>query len=196
MVQLTSQTLEQALLALSAFLEDAEAPSEELVVVGGSALLALGLVSRATRDVDILADVDPVKGLVDPRPISDALKAAAKMVAEELLLPADWLNTGPADQVQAGLPEGFVARLIRREYGSKLTIYFPDRMDLIHLKLFATVDQGAGRHSKDLIILKPTNEEMIRAAQWVLTQDVSEVFPAIVRATLKALGYESVAKQI
>lgn len=196
MTRLTPQTLEQALLALSAFLEDAEAPREELVVVGGSALLALGLVSRTTRDVDILADVDPVDGLVDPRPISEALKTAAKRVAEELLLPADWLNTGPADQVQAGLPEGFVKRLIRREYGRNLTIHFPDRMDLIYLKLFAVVDQGAGRHSQDLITLKVTEEEMLRAAQWVLTQDASEVFPVIVRSTLKGLGYEPVAAQV
>jgi hypothetical protein len=196
MPHLTPETLEKVFLALSAFLEDAEAPAEELVVVGGSALLALGLVSRTTRDVDILADVDPVKGLIDPRPISDTLKHAAQKVAEELLLPADWLNTGPADQIQAGLPEGFAERLTRREYGSRLTVYFPDRTDLIHLKLFAVVDQGAGRHSRDLMALQPSDAEMLRAARWVLSQDASDVFPQIVQTTLKALGYEQVSTQL
>jgi len=193
---INSATLDQALFALSAFLDDAGADREDLVIVGGSALLALGLVSRTTRDVDILAGVDPAKGLIDPRPMSDALKQAAQKVAKELLLPADWLNTGPADQIQAGLPAGFVERLTQRKYGDKLNVYFPERFDLIHLKLFAVVDQGAGRHSRDLLALKPSEAEMLEAAKWVLSQDVGEVFPKIVQTTLEALGYEGVATKL
>jgi hypothetical protein len=88
-----------------------------LVIIGGSALLALGIVSRTTQDVDILAGVDPEQGLVEPRPISKTLQTAAVKVAGELGLAPDWLNTGPADQIYAGLPEGFLSRLTKREYG-------------------------------------------------------------------------------
>ncbi len=158
--------------------------------------MALGLVSRTTTDVDILAGVDVQRGLVDPRPISEALKLAAGKVARELQLDPQWLNTGPADQVQAGLPKGFLSRLTRRGYGSALTIYLPDRLDLIHLKLFAVVDQGVGRHSSDLAALQPTNNELLIATRWVLTQDASVVFPEIVRSTLIGLGYGPVATKI
>lgn len=147
---ISSQNLDDTLNTLAAFLEDFGAAPEHLVLIGGSALLALGLVNRTTRDMDIMAGVDARIGLVDPRPMSDALQAAAAKVARELDLDPHWLNTGPADQLKAGLPEGFLLRLTRRDYGKHLIIYLPDRYDLIHLKLFAAVDQGTGRHTRDL----------------------------------------------
>lgn len=193
---ITPQTLDDALDALAAFLEDAKAAPEHLLLIGGAALLALGLVSRTTRDVDIMAGVDARSGLVDPRPLSEALKCAAEKVARELDLDPQWLNTGPADQLQAGLPEGFLSRLTRRDYGSHLMIYLPGRYDLIHLKLFAAVDQGTGRHTSDLAALKPNDEELLAAARWVITQDAGEVFPELVRQTLKETGHESLAGRI
>lgn len=151
--------------------------------------ITLGIVSRTTKDVDIMAGVDAERGLVDPRPMSPALRAAAEKVAREMQLESNWINTGPADQVLAGLPDGFLARLTRRDYGSTLTLYFPDRFDLIHLKLFAIVDQGTGRHTRDLAALQPTDDEIVSAAQWVLTQDVGPAFPTIVADCLNQLGY-------
>lgn len=189
MTRLAPDTLQQALSALAGFLEADGAAPETLVVIGGSALITLGIVSRTTKDVDIMAGVDPDRGLVDPRPLSEALRAAADKVARELQLNPHWLNTGPADQVLAGLPEGFLSRLTRHDYGSRLTIFFPDRFDLIHLKIFAIMDQGPGRHVRDLQALQPTEQELLLAARWVLTQDAGEVFPQIVRQTLTALGH-------
>lgn len=193
---ISPQNLDETLNALAAFLEEAEAEPEHLVLTGGSALLALGLVARTTRDVDIMAGVDARIGLVDPRPMSEALQTAAAKVARELGLDSHWLNTGPADQLQAGLPEGFRSRLSRRDFGKHLIIYLPDRYDIIHLKLFAAVDQGVGRHTHDLEALQPTGEELLAAARWVLTQDAGEVFPGLVRHTLKSIGYESLTQQI
>lgn len=189
MNRLAPNTLQQALNALAGFLEADRATPESLVVIGGSALIALGIVSRTTRDVDIMAGVDPERGLVDPRPMSVALQEAADKVARELQLDPHWLNTGPADQVVAGLPDGFLSRLNRHDYGPCLTLFFPDRFDLIHLKLFAITDQGSGRHVRDLEALQPTKEELIQAARWVLTQDAGEVFPQMVRNTLINLGH-------
>ena len=144
MSRFSDETLDQALHALAAFLEEAAAAPENLVIIGGSALLALGFVSRTTRDADILARVDILHGLVDPRPMSEALQSAALLVARELDLDEHWLNTGPPDQIHAGLPDGFADRLTARSFGPCLTIHLPDRYDLIHLKLFAAVDQGMG----------------------------------------------------
>lgn len=195
-MQLSHDNLEPVLTALAGFLEAADAPRETLVVIGGSALISLGFVTRATKDVDIMAGVDPDRGLVDPRPLSPALQTAAAQVARELQLDPNWLNTGPADQVRAGLPEGFLGRLTRRDYGPRLTICLPDRFDLIHLKLFAIIDQGPGRHSRDLAALSPTDAELLAAARWVLTQDAGEMFPSIMADSLRELGYEHLLGQL
>lgn len=193
---LKAELLLQALSALAGFLEADDATPERLVVIGGSALIALGIVSRTTRDVDILAGFDTEQGLVDPRPLSQALRTAAEKVALELRLDSNWLNSGPADQVRAGLPEGFLSRLVRQDFGSRLTIFFPDRFDLIHLKLFAIIDQGPGRHVQDLLALKPTKDEILQSTLWVLTQDDGEVFPQMVRQTLYELGHGDVVARI
>lgn len=87
--------------------------------------------------------------------MSPALQSAAAKVAREMQLDPHWLNTGPAGQVLAGLPEGFLSRLTRHDYGACLTICLPDRLDLVHLKLFAIMDQGPARHVTDLKALKP-----------------------------------------
>ena len=177
-------------------LEQIDAPSETLVVCGGSALLALGLVQRTTRDVDVLAGVDPVVGLVDPRPFSPTLARVSDEIASALSLPRGWLNAGPADQLLAGLPEGFLSRLIPRHYGPRLTVLYVDRFDLIHLKLFAAVDQGPGRHTADLRLMAVTEDEMLAAARWVLTQDASEGFPQLVKDVVNHLGYPHVSARL
>ncbi|MES2660228.1 MAG: hypothetical protein V4689_16515 [Verrucomicrobiota bacterium] len=64
------------------------------------------------------------------------------------------------------------------------------------MKLFAAVDQGTGRHTRDLTALRPTEEEMLAASRWVLTQDAGEAFPALVKSTLIETGHESVAHRI
>lgn len=196
MKPLDGPILENALRAVSAVLEHDGAESETVVICGGAALLSLGFISRRTKDVDVLAGVDPVKGLVDPRPFSPALERAVREVAQALGLPPNWFNAGPADQVMAGLPEGFLSRLQRRDYGSHLTVFLPDRYDLIHLKLFAGVDQGPGRHWSDLKALNPTRDEMLAAARWVLSQDAGEVFPGVVRDALKFHDYADIAEHL
>ncbi len=196
MPRISPALLDQALRLTAERLEQLDAPAETLVVCGGSALLALGLVQRTTKDVDVLAGVDPDSGLVDPRPLSVLLVRVVDEVGAALDLPQGWLNAGPADQVLAGLPEGFLSRLIRRDYGPRLIIHYPDRFDLIHLKFFAAMDQGPGRHTSDLMKLAPTEDEMLAAARWVVTQDASEAFPLLVKDALTQLGFPHVSARL
>jgi hypothetical protein len=117
----------------------------ELIVIGGSGLLALGLIERSTRDVDLLAvRSDGEQGSAKPLPA--VLGTARDRVARDFSLPVDWLNPGPTDLLDFGLPEGFIDRLERRDYGDSLTVYFASRYDQIHFKLYAMVDQGPGKH--------------------------------------------------
>src|ERR1700691_5946743 len=69
-----------------------------IAVVGGSALLALGLVTRTTRDVDVVELLDG-ELRVSAQPLPAALLEAAGVVAADFDLPADWLNAGPAQLV-------------------------------------------------------------------------------------------------
>lgn len=169
-----------------------------IVVCGGTALSALGLVMRTTRDVDVLGAVlETQNGLTIERitKFMEWLVEAANKVGRDFDLPENWLNLGPASQVESGLPEGFEKRLVKRVYGHFLSVYFISRLDQIHFKLYAAVDQD-DYHVQDLFALKPTEDEMEIAAKWIVTQDVSEVFKALLKDFLKIHNYGDIAKRI
>lgn len=164
----------------------------EIVVIGGSGLLALGLISRATRDVDVVALLSG-RALLNPRPLPTALIEARDRVARDFGLPENWLNAAPAGLLDFGLPDGFVDRLERRGYGAALTVHFASRFDQIHLKLYAMVDQGAGKHEADLRALAPTPDELVAAARWTRTHDPSDGFREQLVAAVASLGVEDVS---
>lgn len=161
----------------------------ELVVIGGSALIALGLVDRTTRDVDVVALLADGR-LTSPRPLPASLAEARDRVAADFGLDERWLNTGPSDLLRFGLPEGFVERLIPRSYGPGLTVHFASRLDLIHFKLYALVDQGPGRHEADVHALSPARDELLAAARWARTHDPSEGFLQELEGALRHFGVE------
>jgi hypothetical protein len=159
----------------------------ELIVVGGSGLLALGLIERATRDIDLIA-LRSGDELRRAKPLPASLEAARDRVARDFALPADWLNPGPTDLLEFGLPDGFIDRLKRRDYGDSLTVYFASRFDQIHFKLYALVDQGPGKHEADLRALSPTEEELVKAARWSRSHDPSEGYEQVLREVLAHMG--------
>jgi hypothetical protein len=164
--------------------------SYTLAVAGGSALLALGLISRSTRDVDILAIVENNE-LVSAQPLPATLLDAAHTVARDFGLPDDWLNSGPTSLLDLGLPDGFYERAQHRIYGPGLEILFASRVDQIHLKLYATVDQGAGKHLDDLEALQPTHQELLDAAHWSRSHDPSEGYLGVLKQVLSHFGVDS-----
>lgn len=174
---------------LSALGEQLAATGEhsELVVIGGSGLLALGLIERSTRDVDLLA-LRAGDELSSAKPLPSALEAARDRVARDFSLPTDWLNPGPTGLLELGLPDGFIDRLERRDYGEGLTVYYASRYDQIHFKLYALVDQGPGKHEGDLRALSPTEEELLAAAHWSRSHDPSEGYAQVLREVLSHMG--------
>lgn len=169
-----------------------------LVVCGGTALAALGILNRTTKDADVLAVVeDTAEGLrirkIEKFP--EWLIKASKKVERDFGLPENWLNLGPASQIETGFPPGFTERLVKKNYGEYLTVYFISRTDQIYFKLYATVDRN-DYHTQDLFNLKPTERELENAVKWILTQDVSEPFRIIVKDFLKRSGYGNIAERI
>jgi len=168
-VDITAETLDTILGALGEQLRTL-GKQHEIVVIGGSALTALGLVRRATKDVDLVAIAEGGE-LRPANPLPEALREARDRVARDFDLDPNWLNGGPTDLLKWGLPEGFMNRTVARRYGDALTVHFASRFDQIHLKLFAMVDQAGGRHEADLRALYPAKQELIAAARWSMTQD-------------------------
>jgi hypothetical protein len=174
--------LREALGLLGSLLE-ATGDEVAIAVVGGSALLIDGRVARVTRDVDVVAFIVG-DALLDDSPRSDALRRHVSAAALELELDSDWLNFGPISLLDAGLPEGFLARCRVERFGG-LIVYVAGRYDLIHMKLYAAADQGPeSKHMHDLVMLNPTSEELDSASAWCRTQDVSKPFEDEVAAAV------------
>lgn len=186
--------LNHALSLLNEQLILADAPQTEIVVCGGSALIAMSLVLRTTQDVDIVA-LMKAGVLADPEPLPDYLVNAAVKVAQIMNLPGNWLNNGPAFQFRMGLPEGFTERLHSVVIGKKLTMYYISRIDQIFFKTFASADRG-GYHVTDLKYLSPTEDELVSAAKWCLTQDISPEFREILKDMFIKLGWQNVSARI
>jgi len=194
------EEIESILSALGEQLEGLAPETVEILVCGGSALNVLGFIQRATKDVDVIAYVHRDKEgkvfLIKADPIGPELREASMKVARDFNLPENWLNAGPASAVDLGLPEELMERVITRSFGKKLIIHFLGRYDQIHFKLYAAVDQGAGKHFDDLLALQPTAEELEKAARWSMTHDVSEGYKQTLQKLLIHLGYEDVAKKL
>ena len=192
--------VERILGALGEQLESLTDESVELLVCGGSALVAAGLVERTTKDVDILARVKRAKtgeiSFIKAKPLNTEFITAAKKVARDFNLPESWINTGPTSAVDLGLPHGIMERVKTREFGRRLTVHFMGRYDQIHFKLYASADQGAGRHFDDLLALSPTEEELEQAARWSMTHDVSEEYRQVLKDLLNHMGYNHVAERL
>ena len=187
-MEITGETLDVILGALAEQLRSL-ADQQEIVVIGGSALTALGLVERATRDVDLVA-VAKDGELRSAEPLPETLRVARDRVARDFDLDGSWLNSGPTGLLMWGLPEGFLSRIVTRRYGQALAVHFAGRLDQIHFKLYAMVDQAGGRHEADLRALRPSREELISAARWSMTHDPSPGYRTVLTEALSALGVE------
>jgi hypothetical protein len=196
---LNKQKLEEALNLLNNRLELAKASPVHIIACGGSALIITGIVGRTTKDIDVLGIMKTFEGkkeILKPEPLPEVLQKSILEVADTLGIDKNWLNTGPKDLLKYGLPEGFLERLEKREYGRLLTVYFAGRIDQIYFKVYAAVDSGPGRHVDDLLLLQPTVDEIEKAAKWAMTHDPSEPFRNTLKEMLRVLKYESVAERI
>ena len=199
-MKLPYETLDAALKLLDGRLTLNGSKECGLVVCGGTALNALDLVQRTTQDVDIVALMDNARELADPAPLPLELLAAANEVADTLNLSKDWLNNGPSSGdgglFRLGLPHGFKERLVKNFQGDRLAIYYASRLDQIHFKLYAAIDQLGSYHSADLNELKPTEAELLQALQWTTTHDPSDGFRLAIKLFLDGFGYGQLVDRI
>ncbi len=172
-----------------------------IVVIGGAALNLLGLVARATSDVDIIAfarhvDTVPTEILSrPPDPIPSELAEAVRKVATDMNLDPRWMNTEPSLQWSQGLPPGLAERIAWLHYGPEgeaifgLDVGLVSRYDLIFFKLYAATDDASTRsvHYKDLLALRPRSDELDDAANWIRPQNASPEFQSILDELMEHL---------
>ena len=194
------EKIEKAIRLLDGRLELNKSGRFSIVVCGGTALNAMNLVHRVTKDVDIVALMDNDNNLTDPAPLPVELLVAAEEVADTLNLSSDWLNNGPSSGdgglFRLGLPDGFQDRLTRYYSGKNLTVYLISRLDQIHFKLYAAIDQFGSYHASDLRQLSPADEELLQASQWAMTHDPSKGFKTAIKMFLREFGHERLADKI
>ena len=188
MQEIGTKQLNPVLMALSGQLE-AAGETAHLVVIGGSGLLAIDVISRSTSDVDVLA-LELRGELVSADPLPQALVDAATIVAQDFDLMTNWLNAGPTSLLTLGLPDGFSERLIRHRYGSALRVSFAARIDQIFFKLYAATDRREPRDFADLRQLDPTAAELRNAARWARTHNMPGPFDDAIAQALNDLGVE------
>ena len=162
--------LEAALEALGELVAD-RGEAHVVVAIGGGALSLLGLMERATEDVDLVGVIKDGT-LIPAQPLPTTLRDAVADIAALRNLQPKWMNGEPTSLLQRGLPEGFLARCERRQFGG-LTVLLASRFDQIHLKLYA-VSGPHDKHYADLRRLQPTRDELTAAATWVRRHSVSE----------------------
>ncbi len=194
MKKINSNILNSALSLLESRMRRHNCSPMELVICGGSALIATGALLRSTRDLDVVAVIDSNRRLADPEPLPKEFIMAANDVESSLGFD-DWIDLQAACLFRMGLPEGFQDRLICHQVGSHLKVHFISRIDQIFFKLYASVDRG-GYHIDDLKGLNPVDNELIQAAKWSMTHDVSEGYAFMLKSLLIQLGYENVASGI
>jgi hypothetical protein len=161
-----------------AFLE-AEGLQLEAIVVGGAALGLLGVITRETRDFDVLEPSLPEELL------AAAQRFAAQVRSSGGALRDDWLNNGPSS-LASFLPAGWRDRLQAAFQGRAIVLRTLSRADLLKTKLFALCDRVFDL--QDCVAMRPSAEELADALPWLEQQDLNPDWPAHVRATVGDLG--------
>jgi hypothetical protein len=151
----------------------------EATVIGGAALIVLGTIKRATRDVDVL----------EPKIPEQVLAAARKFARAraEFGLAETWLNNGP-ESLARDLPPGWLRRRVPLFQGKAMKLMTLGRMDLLRSKLFAFLDRQADL--PDRIAMKPTRSELQEIAPRLKKRDANEIWTAHVERSLNALCKE------
>ncbi len=171
--------VKDSLILLNTYLKKCRA-NRSFIICGGASLILQGIISRATKDIDVIAP-----------PIDEALKMAAISVADDLGLDHHWLNNGPTS-ITTDLREGWQERVIEIFKASNLTVFSISREDLIFSKLWAMCDRG--KDEQDLLLLNPSKSELESAIEFVKTKDGNPKWPAHVKEQSnilkRKLGYE------
>ena len=192
------EEIHEALTTLGKLMALAYAQDVQLLCCGGAGLNVLEIISRPTKDVDILAFVGEGHALLPIEMFSPEMEVAIAKTASLCGLASDWINLTSTILLQRGLPEGIVERSVphAKQYGPCLRIQFIARIDQVALKLNASLDPIEGRrHEVDLVAMNPTEEEITHGLSWLLSWPSSEAFKIRLAFIVEGLGFSMPAAE-
>ncbi len=181
-----------ALALLGEVLEGRNMAPCHLVVCGGAALRAAAIVSRVTRDVDVLAQRGEIDGeLSSAYPMPESLKVAVAEVATELKLPANWLNASSSMLIGdlRDLPTEVWQDMRTKSYGPRLRISYMGRAGLIVLKFKAAIGRLEDRDLDDLKALAPDAATCQCVVAWLNRHGMDVTSETRLQQILTTLGH-------
>jgi len=159
--------------------------SFECVTIGASSLILMDVITRDTKDCDVLYPAIPE----EIKQASVEFYRIKKI--EKIDLAKDWFNNGP-ESMRDYLPEGWKENLQTIFDGKALTIKTLDRVNLLRTKLLGLCDRGADLF--DCINMKPTEEEIDEATPWVKEYDGNPMWPKHVDIEITKLKNELIKR--
>lgn len=164
-----SERLDSLLRGLGELLETESGPEVRLVVSGGAALIAHGIVERVTADIDVFAQRELEGDLISGYPLPGWFKIMVERFAEVENLPKKWINadTSLVGNALTLLPPRCLQSLEEHRYGARLRVSFLKRDAQLYLKGYAIFGRDEPRDSKDFRALRPTPAEIRAVVEWL-----------------------------
>ncbi len=191
---LGSEKLESLLKLLGGLMDAEGTPEIRLVVSGGAALIAARFIERSTADIDVFAQRELEGDLIPGHPLPGWFVALVERVAVIERLPRKWINadTSLVGNGLAMLPSKCFQSLEETCYGSRLRVGFLNRDAQLYLKAYAIIGREELRDVADLRALRPGDDEIAEALDWMLENDlIDHVGIAHAEAKLKLALDES-----
>ncbi|MCB9228836.1 MAG: hypothetical protein H6618_04420 [Deltaproteobacteria bacterium] len=146
----------------------------EGIIVGGAALNLLSITSRVTRDVDVMV----------PDSLPHQIAECAREFALQNNLPADWLNTGPADIVRY-LPKNWQKRTQEIFKGKHLHLKTLGKKELLMTKCWAYCDRE--RDLNDILAMNPDKKDLEEITEWLKPLDANPDWPCFVETLMQEI---------
>ena len=180
------------------FMDSENSPDLRLVVSGGAALIANGIVDRSTHDLDVFAQRELEGDLRPGNPLPEWFIDLVKRIAKQESLPENWINSATslvANGLENGLamlPADCLQDLDEICFGERLRVSFLKREAQIFLKVYAYFGRIEERDRVDLKALSPSAGELESALDWVRSHGLVGVIQIdSSRQELEALLYEN-----
>ena len=147
----------------------AKGESFNAVVIGAGALTIMKVLNRNTVDFDVLDPKIPPKILK----LADDFRLEMEKKGHKMI--KNWLNNGP-DGLLVNLAKDWRTRIVPFFKGEAITFHTLGRQELLGDKLWGYCD-GRSHDRTAILALKPTSEELLKAAQWVKDQEGNALWP-------------------
>ena len=169
-------SIEMNLRLLGDLMDLEKTPPIRLVVSGGAALIARGIVERATNDIDVFAVREWEGDLERAYPLPEWFREITARIAKQRNLSENWLNAATSlvfPDLFRLLPADCWTDLDEISLGERLRISYLSRTAQMYLKAYALVNRDEARDLDDFRSLTPTASEIEMVSAWLIDSQLA-----------------------